>query len=71
MYTFITRENQESKKAKDINENLVNDELKYEDYKKKQIKNRSYKRHEANRIESKDHITGLFLCLLTMTKIYT
>ena len=71
MYTFITRENQESKKAKYINENHVDDELKYEDYKKKQIKNRSYKRHEVNRIESKDHITGLFLCLLTMIKIYT
>ena len=34
MYTFITVDNHESKKAKGIDENVVFDELKYEDYKK-------------------------------------
>ena len=32
-YTFITEDNHESKRAKDINKNVVADELKYEDYK--------------------------------------
>ena len=31
IYTFITQDNHESKKAKIINKNIVNDELKYED----------------------------------------
>ena len=34
MYTFITEDNNESKKAKGINKKVVFDELKYEDYKK-------------------------------------
>ena len=33
MYTFITESNHESKKAKDLNENVVDDYLKHEDYK--------------------------------------
>ena len=33
MYTFITENNHESKKARGINKNDVDDELKYEDYK--------------------------------------
>ena len=31
-YSFITEENHESKKAKGINKNAVDDELKYGDY---------------------------------------
>ena len=33
MYSFITEHNHQSKRAKDINKNVVADELKYEDYK--------------------------------------
>ena len=33
MYAFISEDNHESKKVKGINKNVVNDELKYEDYK--------------------------------------
>ena len=32
MYTFITEGNHEFKKAKGINKNVVDDELKYKDY---------------------------------------
>ena len=32
LYTFITEDTRESKKAKTINKNAVDDELKYEDY---------------------------------------
>ena len=53
---FTTEENYESKKSKGIIKNVVNDELKYEDY-KNVLFNRSYTRHEINRIQSKDHDT--------------
>ena len=53
-YTFITEDNHEGKKVKDINENVVDDELKYEDY-KNVLFNRSYMRHKVNRIQSKHH----------------
>ena len=33
MYAFISEDNHESKKVKGIDKNVVNDELKYEDYK--------------------------------------
>ena len=33
MDTFITRDNHESKTAESINKNVVNDELKYKNYK--------------------------------------
>ena len=58
MYTFITEYNHESKKAKGINKNVVHDELKYEDY-KNILFNKSYMRHEMNRIQRKIHNTGL------------
>ena len=41
MYTFITEDNHESKKEKDIMKNVVDDKLKYEDY-KNVLFNRSY-----------------------------
>ena len=44
MYTFITEANHESKKAKGINKNIVDDELKYEDY-KNVLPNRSHIRY--------------------------
>ena len=59
IYTFITENNHESKKAEGINESAVDDELKYEDY-KNTLFNRSYKRHEMNRIQCKDHNIGLY-----------
>ena len=52
MYTFITEDNHESKKEKDIMKNVVDDELKYEDY-KNVLFNRSYNPNhniELNRI---------------------
>ena len=54
MHNFKTGGNHESKKAKGINKNVVDDELKFEDY-KSYLLNISYMRHEINRIESKDH----------------
>ena len=53
---FTTEDNYESKKSKGIIKNVVNDELKYEDY-NNVLFNRSYTRHEINRIQSKDHDT--------------
>ena len=44
------------KKQKD-NKNVVDHELKYKDY-KNVLFNRSYMRHEMNRIQSKDHNIG-------------
>ena len=49
MYTFITEDSHESKKAKVINENVVDDELKYEVC-ENVLFNRSYMRHGMNRI---------------------
>ena len=49
MYTFITKDNHESKKAKDNNKNVVGDELTNENY-KNVLFNRSSLRHETNRI---------------------
>ena len=54
IYTLITEEKHESKKAKDINKNVIDDELKYEDY-KNVLFNKSYMRDEMNRIQYKDH----------------
>ena len=51
--------NHESKKAKDINKNVVDDELGYEDY-KNTFFNISYMRHWKNRIQTKYHNTGSY-----------
>ena len=59
MYTFITEGNNQSAKAKGINENVIYDELKYEDH-KNVLLIKSSMRHEINRIQSKDHIIGLY-----------
>ena len=47
------------KKAKGININLVDDEMKYKDY-KNVLFNRSFMRYEMNRIQSKDHNIGTY-----------
>ena len=57
--SFITEDNHDSKKAKDIYKNAVGDKLKYEDY-KNVLFNRSHMRHEMNRIQSRDHKIGLY-----------
>ena len=75
MYNFITDDNCESEKEKGINKNVAYDELKSEDY-QNVLLNRSYRRHEINRIQSKGHNIGSYrikesikiLCLLTMKK---
>ena len=72
MYTFIAEENRESKKVKGINENVTDDELKYDDYENVSF-NRLYMRHQINRIQGKDHNIDRmelikFLYLLTMIK---
>ena len=59
LYTVITKDNRESKKEEGINKNVVDDELKYEDY-KNYLLNKSYMRHEINRIQSKNHNTGSY-----------
>ena len=43
MYTYIAKDNHESKTLKDISANIVNDELKNENY-KNVLLNRSYMR---------------------------
>ena len=53
MYTFITEGNQESKKEKTLIKKFVDDELRYKHY-KNLLFNRSYMRHEMNRVQSKD-----------------
>ena len=58
MYTFITEFIHEFKKAKDINKNFVDDQLKYKDYKNllfKKQKNINI-RHKMIRIQSKHQI---------------
>ena len=75
MYTFITEDNCESKKAKVINKNAVDHELKYKNY-KNVLFNRSYMRHEMNRIQSKDHYmrshrVNKFFVFLWWKEIYT
>ena len=57
MYISITEYNHKSKKATSIDKNVVDDELKHEDY-KDVLFNRSYMKHEINRIQSKDHTIG-------------
>ena len=59
MYTFITEKNHGSKKVKSIPKNVVDGKLKYEDY-KNVLFNRSYMRHEMNRIQSQDHNMGSY-----------
>ena len=54
MYTFKREDTLEFKKAKDVSKNVVDDELKFEDY-KNVLLNRWYMRHEINRIQSKNH----------------
>ena len=46
MYTIIIEWNHESEKSKGINKNVIDDELKYEDYENVLI-NRSNIRHEV------------------------
>ena len=50
MFTFITEDNHESLKEKGIIKNVVDDKLKYEDY-KNFLFNKSYMRYEMNRIK--------------------
>ena len=57
--TAVNQYNHYTKKSKGINKNVVDDELKYEDN-KNVLFNRSYMRHEKNRIQSKDHIVAWY-----------
>ena len=75
MYTFITKDIHESKKKKDINENVVHDEIKYAGYSNVLFK-RSYMRHEMKRIRSKDQNIGSyrvnnFFCFYNHKNVYT
>ena len=56
-YTFITKDIHESKIAKCINKAIVDDDLKYEDY-KNVFFNRSHMRHDMNRTQSEAHNVG-------------
>ena len=55
MYTYITEEDHECKKTKGISNSVVEDELKYEDYKNILLFNVTYMTHEMNKIQSKNH----------------
>ena len=57
MYTFLAEDNHESKKAKGINKNVVDNELKCGDY-KNYLLNKSYMRHKMNGIQSENHNIG-------------
>ena len=57
LHNIITESTHESKKAKGINKSVADDKLKYKGY-KNVLFNRSYMRHEINRIQSKDHNIG-------------
>ena len=52
MYSYIIEDNHECKKTKSINNNVVEDKLKYNDY-KNFLLNVAYINHEMNRIRSK------------------
>ena len=72
MLTFITEDNHESLKEKGIIKNVVDDKLKYEDY-KNFLFNKSYMRYEMNRIKGNIIIQDCielieFLCLLLMIR---
>ena len=72
MYAFITEGKHESKRAKHTDNNVVYNDLKYENQ-KNVLFNRSYMRHEMKRIQSKGHNiesyrTNNFFCLLTMIR---
>ena len=64
MYTFITEDNHEYKKAKRINKTAGDDKLKYGDY-----KNVLFNRYKMNTIKSKDHNIESYIinkvCLLS------
>ena len=57
MYSFVTEEIIDLKKQKYINKNVVDDKLKYQDY-KNVFFNKSYMRHEMDRIQDKEHNIG-------------
>ena len=57
MYTFVTEDSHESKKARYINKKVVDDEQKYGKY-KNVLFNLSYMGYKMNRIQSKDHNIG-------------
>ena len=51
MYTYITKDDPKSKKTNSVNNNVVDDELKYEDY-ENVVLNGSNVRHEMDRMRS-------------------
>ena len=59
MYTYITEDEHECKKAKSINNIIVDDALKYEKY-KNILFNATYMNHEMNRIQRKNHHSGTY-----------
>ena len=59
MYTYITENDPECKKAKYINKNAADDKLKYEDY-KTFLFSKVYMRYEISRFQNKDHNIGTY-----------
>ena len=51
MYSFVSQDNHEPDKAKDINKNVFDDKVEYEDY-KNALFNRSYIRYDMNRTQN-------------------
>ena len=59
MYTYISEDSHESKRAKVIYKNVVEVEIKFEDY-KNALFNWVYMRHNKKRVQSKDHNMGTY-----------
>ena len=59
MFSYVTKDQHECKKAKVINNSVVQSELKYENY-KNVLLNATYMNHEINRIQSKNHNIGTY-----------
>ena len=60
MYTYIIEDNHKFRKAKNLNKNVVDNELKYEDQ-KNFLFNATYIKHKKNGIQSKSHNIGTYI----------
>ena len=65
MHTYITENHAECEKAKDINKNVADDKLKYEDY-KTFLFSKVYMRYQTNRFKNKDQNIGTY----SIDKVY-
>ena len=69
MSSYIIENNHECKKTKSINNNVVEDKLKYKDY-KKFLLNAAYINHEMNRIRRIDILIDWIDILIDIIDIF-